>query len=129
MTKMQAEKQLVVRLERALEGIRAQVIEQGRLIQSGVNRLIWYSSCFTDNYQDVCAKLKEEDVQFAWGIVQFSKHKNLIHFLVQLYVEPLLRGFSEERLNRIAKVLSKKGAIFISGKLSLSLCLKSNPEG
>lgn len=63
-SKMASDKALARRLENALSGVHDQVIEQASRIQDGATRMSYYASCFTDNYQDVCSKLKTKMFDF-----------------------------------------------------------------
>lgn len=49
-TKMQADSLLAVRLEKALVGVKDTMLEQASRMQLGATRLVYYASCFTDNY-------------------------------------------------------------------------------
>lgn len=75
---IQAEKLMALQLENALSGVKDQVLQQARKISDGATRLLFYTSCFTENYQDVCARLKAEDLRFAEGIQQLIKDRNII---------------------------------------------------
>lgn len=74
-TKMQADNLLAVRLEKALGGVKDSVLDQARRMRLGAGRLAYYTSCFTDNYQDVCAAQKTEDIRFLEGLTQLVKHE------------------------------------------------------
>ncbi|MCS5808905.1 hypothetical protein LNO89_24450 [Klebsiella pneumoniae subsp. pneumoniae] len=62
---LQANKILAMKLDRAVSGIEQRVSGQVKTIGAGVTRILYYTSCFTDEYQDVCKKQKNEDVRFA----------------------------------------------------------------
>lgn len=51
---LQTNKILAIKLERAVSGIEQQVSSQVKTIGAGVTRTLYYTSCFTDEYQDVC---------------------------------------------------------------------------
>jgi len=76
---IQAEKLMALQLEKSLTGVKNQVIQQASTISDGATRLLYYTSCFTDNYQDVCAKLKEQDLHFLEGLVELVKSRNIIY--------------------------------------------------
>lgn len=61
---IQADKLMALQLEKALAGVKDLALTQAGKIGDGATRLLYYTSCFTDNYQDVCARLKEEDIRF-----------------------------------------------------------------
>ncbi|WP_370418385.1 hypothetical protein AB9Q29_003905 [Pantoea vagans] len=110
-TKMQADSLLGVRLDKALAGVKDAVLDQARHVNMGVTRLAFYSSCFTDNYQDVCAAQKSEDVRFMEALVQLVKRHDVIKRIFQIYVEHLLSTRSSESTRRIQQALIKKGRL------------------
>lgn len=117
-TKMQADKFLASRLEQALSGVKAQILEQAKNIQTGATRLAFFASCFTDNYQDVCARQKAEDIRFALNIVGLTHKGSVIERMVKIYVDFLLQNMTPERLQRIQRGLLRQGAHFASGSLT-----------
>lgn len=64
LTKMASDKILARKLEDAISGVKDQATDQLGRLQGGATRIAWHLSCFTDNYQDVCSRLKTEDVRF-----------------------------------------------------------------
>lgn len=117
-TKMQADSLLGVRLDKALAGVKDAVLDQARHVNMGVTRLAFYSSCFTDNYQDVCAAQKSEDVRFMEALVQLVKRHDVIKRMFQIYVENLLSNRSSESTRRIQQALINKGATIASSSLT-----------
>lgn len=132
---MQAEKLMALQLEKALSGVKDEFLKQVSGIGDGATRLLYYTSCFTDNYQDVCAKLKKEDIRFLEGIQQLIKGNNIISDMVQLYVESLLDGRSQQQIEDINRILysaniyiaasSLSGQSFAIG-ITIAICLGSN---
>lgn len=108
-----AEKLLALKLEHALIGVKDNVIQQVNQIGDGAMRLAWYMSCFTDNYQDVCSTLKNEDVRFIKALIKPLKNRNVIIKMIELYINELLR-FRDAK--KIAELLMQKGV-----KLSSSI--------
>jgi hypothetical protein len=76
-TSIDAHKILALKLEHALTGVKDEVLKQAQLIDDGATRLSYQLSCFTENYQDVCLRLRKEDSRFLIGIVQLIKHRTL----------------------------------------------------
>lgn len=72
--------------------------------------LIYYRSCFTDNYQDVCSAQKTEDVRFMEELVQLVRRHNVVRRMFEVYVEHLLRHVSSESKRKIQQAPIKKGA-------------------
>ncbi|WP_353255079.1 hypothetical protein [Pantoea stewartii] len=53
---LQANNILASKLDRALTGVMDSVSKQINTIGAGAKRAIYYTSCFTQQYQDVCKK-------------------------------------------------------------------------
>lgn len=51
---LQSNKILALKLDHALTGVRKAVSDQIETIGAGAKRALFYTSCFTDEYQDVC---------------------------------------------------------------------------
>lgn len=114
-TKMQADSLFAVRLDKALSGVKDAVLEQARHVSMGATRLVYYSSCFTENYQDVCAGQKSEDVRFMEALV---KRRNVIKRMLEIYIDHLLENSSSDRIRNIQRALIKKGANIASSSLT-----------
>ena len=76
---LQTNKILAIKLERAVSGIEQRVSSQVKTIGAGVTRTVYYTSCFTDEYQDVCKKQKNEDVRFAKGIYNLLQRNDIVY--------------------------------------------------
>lgn len=116
--KMQADRLLGISLDHALSGVHEEMLTQGKNIQTGATRLAFYASCFTTNYQDVCANQKTEDIRFSLNIIGLVGKRKVIARMIQIYVDLLLQDLNEGRLKLIMKALFQKGATFASGSLS-----------
>lgn len=64
---MEADKELAIRLEQAFKGVKDEILEKGQQLTDAFTHATWYTSCLTENYQDVCSKLSNEDVRFVKG--------------------------------------------------------------
>ncbi len=106
-SKMASDKILARKLEDALSGVKDQVLEQVSKIGDGATRLLYYTSCLTDNHQDVCTKLKEEDARFFYGVQQLIKDRNIISEMVRIYIEILLKKITPQQLDSIKRLLMK----------------------
>lgn len=134
-SKMASDKALARRLENALSGVHDQVIEQASRIQDGATRMSYYASCFTDNYQDVCSKLKNEDVRFFEAFYQLVKDRKVISDMIQIYVEILLKNRTPQQLDFIKRLLMKMSVNISTSSLTTqsfaigittAICLGSN---
>ncbi|WP_158782677.1 hypothetical protein [Pantoea sp. BAV 3049] len=114
--KLQADKQLAILLDKGVQGSGRMALEQANKIASGFTRLTWYSSCFFENYQDVCSNLKHEDIRFIKALVKLTLHPDVVFNIVQIMVKDMLGGQSEEKINKIHLILLQKGAGFASSR-------------
>lgn len=96
-----SDKDLAVRLDHAVAGVKDGAIEYLNNLGDATTRLLYYTSCFTDNYQDVCKRLSIEDKRFADGIYQLVTHRDIIFRMIRIYIETLLNGKSEDRKRNI----------------------------
>lgn len=116
--RMQADSFFGVRLDKALSGVKDEVLAQANRIQLGARRLAFYTSCFTENYQDVCTAQKTEDVRFMEAIGQLVKEHHVVRKMLEIYVNQLLQGLTSERITRIRKILIGMGVTIASGSLT-----------
>lgn len=98
---------LAKKLDAAVSGVKEQILDQSHRIQDGATRLVYYTSCFTENYQDVCAKLKREDVRFLESLQQLIKDRRIISDMIQIYVESLIKNRNQSQLHYIQRTLMK----------------------
>ena len=115
---MQADSLMAFRLEKALGGVKDSVLEQASRMQLGARRLAYYTSCFTDNYHDVCTGQKNEDIRFVEGLIQLVKQHHVVTRMLGIYVDQLLHGLTPDRLGRIKKMLIGSGATIASSSLT-----------
>lgn len=61
---LQSNNILALKLDHALAGVENAVADQIALTGAGAKRALYYASCFTDEYQDVCQrqKMKMDDL-------------------------------------------------------------------
>lgn len=111
---IQADKELALRLEHILKGVADQMLEQGKLMAGAFQRLTWYTSCFTDNYQDVCSRLGNEDVRLLKGLVELTNRRDIVADMIRLYVETFLQSERDDKVQRVVKQMTKLGATIAS---------------
>lgn len=104
---LQANKILALKLDHALAGVRTAVSNQLETIGAGAKRALYYTSCFTDEYQDVCRQQKKEDVRFAKGIVHLIQHGDVVYAMLYVYFNVILKNKTTEQLEHIKKLLMK----------------------
>lgn len=102
---LQANKILALKLERALTGVRKTVEDQIETIEAGATRALYYTSCFTDEYQDVCQQQKDEDFRFTKGIYHIIRHGNVVYDMLKIYFEEVFRYKTSDQLEHIKKML------------------------
>lgn len=66
----------------------------------------------------MCSKFSNEDVRFVKGLVELVKIKDIIFFLIKLYVKNFLKNQTEEKIANIARELSKMGSHAANGVLT-----------
>ncbi|PLR45213.1 hypothetical protein [Chimaeribacter arupi] len=104
---MQARKIISQKLDNAFTGVWNQVQNQIGMIGDGSKRLFYYTSCFTQDYQDVCVNQKMEDIRFRKGVYHLIKNRNSISEMVRLYIELLLKNRTPMQLDHIKRLLMK----------------------
>ena len=115
---MAKDKMMAKQLDNAVSGVREQAINQAHKIQDGAQRLINRLSCFTDNYQDVCSKIKSEDARFFEGLVILVKDRNLIFTMLRIYFEHLLKSKTSNQLEYIRQGLTRAGLSYSVSSLT-----------
>jgi hypothetical protein len=115
---MDAHKILALQLDKALSGVKDEVLKQARLIDDGATRLSYQLSCFTENYQDVCQRLHKEDSRFLIGIIQLIKHNNVIYTMFSLYIKSLVKNLNERRIHSIQQNIMRLGVSLSTSMLS-----------
>ena len=96
---LQANKILALKLDHTFTGVGKAVSNQIEMIGSGAQRMLYYTSCFTDEYQDVCQKQKTEDVRFRQGIVHLIQHGNVVFDMLKIYFEEIFKYRTTEQQN------------------------------
>ncbi|MEG7493049.1 hypothetical protein V6E43_16835, partial [Enterobacter hormaechei] len=65
---LQSQKILAMKLDRAVRDVGEEVKSHLNNIGAGAQRLLYYTSCFTDEYYDVCTRQNLEDERYRKGI-------------------------------------------------------------
>jgi len=118
------DKELAVRLDKALMGVKEGVVDYVNGLGDATTRLLYYTSCLTENYQDVCKKLGSEDIRFICALYELVKHRDIIFRMLKIYIETILKNKNEtekktilQKLtpftkNHSIKYISKNGLIY-----------------
>ncbi|HBC0585168.1 TPA: hypothetical protein I3599_000420 [Enterobacter cloacae] len=102
---LQANKILALKLDHALAGVGKTVSNQIETIGAGATRALYYTSCFTDEYQDVCQKQKSEDIRFTKGVYHIIRHGNVLYEMLKIYFEEVFRHKTADQLEHIKQLL------------------------
>lgn len=104
-TYLQSNKILALKLDHALTAVRAQVAEQIKIAGAGATRVIYYTSCFTEEYQDVCQRQKSEDIRFAKGVYYLLQHGGIVCDMLRIYFEEIFKYKTFDQIERIKQML------------------------
>lgn len=98
--------ELAVRLDKALMGVKQGVVDYVNGLGDATTRLLYYISCLTDNYQDVCKKLGSEDIRFICALYELIKHRDIIFRMLKIYIETILKNKNETEKKTILQKLT-----------------------
>lgn len=102
---LQANKILALELDHALKDVGKDVSNQIERIGAGATRVLYYTSCFTDEYQDVCQKQKSEDIRFTKGVYHIIRHGDVVYEMLRIYFEEVFRYKTSDQLDHIKQLL------------------------
>ncbi|VDR30009.1 Uncharacterised protein [Raoultella terrigena] len=102
---LQANRILALKLDHALTGVGKTVSEQIKLTGAGAKRALYYASCFTDEYQDVCQRQKSEDVRFTMGVTHLLRHSDVVYEMLKIYFEEIFKYKTSDQIEHIKKML------------------------
>lgn len=102
---LQSNKILALKLNHALTGVGKAVSNQIDTIGAGAKRALYYTSCFTDEYQDVCQQQKSEDIRFRHGVIHLLKHGNVVYDMLKIYFEEIFKYKTSDQIEHIKQIL------------------------
>jgi len=102
---LQANKILALKLDHAVSAVGQQITNQIDILGKGTTRLLYYTSCFTDEYNDVCQRQKTEDLRFRNGVIRIVQHGDVVYDMLRIYFEKILKYKNNEQLEYIKKSL------------------------
>lgn len=102
---LQANKILALKLDHALTGVGKTVSNQIQTIGAGATLALYYTSCFTDEYQDICQQQKTEDIRFAKGIYYILRREDIVYEMLRIYFEEIFRYKTSVQIAHIKKML------------------------
>ena len=115
---LQANKILALKLDHALTGVRDAVSNQIETIGAGAQRALYYTSCFTDEYQDVCQKQKTEDIRFRDAVYKIIRHNDVLYDMLRIYFEEIFKYKTSEQLEHIKQQLMAVNVHIASSSLT-----------
>lgn len=118
MNKIGTDGHLAARLDQAFAGVKDNFLESLNSLNDGVERIAYYTSCMTDNYQDVCNKLKEEDKRFVLGLFHLVKDTDVIFHMIYLYIKVLLNTRSNQHKKSILERVVPIATNYSAGQAS-----------
>jgi hypothetical protein len=102
---LQSNRILALKLDHAVSAVSHQVSNQLETLGQGANRLLYYASCFTDEYNHVCQQQKIEDIRFRNCVIRIIQRRDVVHEMLRVYFEAILRNKTNAQLEHIKKVL------------------------
>lgn len=102
---LQANKILALKLDHAVTAVGQEVKKQVKTIGNGATRLLFYTSCFTEEYYDVCKKQQNEDIRFRDAVYQVVSGADVVHNMLRIYFEEIFRYKTSEQLESIKQRL------------------------
>lgn len=102
---LQSNKILALKLDHAVSAVGQQVTNQIEILGKGATRLLYYTSCFTDEYNDVCQRQKTEDLRFRDAVYKVIRHGDVVYDMLRLYFEEIFRYKTSEQLEHIKRCL------------------------
>jgi hypothetical protein len=102
---LQSNNILALKLDHALAGVENAVADQIALTGAGAKRALYYASCFTDEYQDVCQRQKNEDGRFTLAVIHLFQHDDVVCEMFKVYFEEIFKYKTSDQLEHINKML------------------------
>lgn len=102
---LQANRILALKLDHAVSAVAQQVTNQVETFGKGATRLLYYTSCFTDEYNDVCQQQKTEDLRFRNAVIRIIQHGDVVFEMLRVYFEEILKYKTNAQLEHIKKAL------------------------
>lgn len=102
---LQANKILSLKLDHALTSVGKAVSNQIETTGAGAKRALYYISCFTDEYQDVCQQQKNEDIRFRKSVVHLIQNGSVIYDMLRFYFEEIFQYKTSDQIEHIKQML------------------------
>ena len=92
---------LALKLDHAVAAVGKQVTNQVDNLGKGATRLLYYTSCFTDEYNDVCQQQKTEDLRFRNAVIRIIQHGDVVYEMLRIYFEEIFKYKTNNQLEYI----------------------------
>lgn len=102
---LQANRILALKLDHAVNAVIRQVADQIETLGAGAQRLTYYTSCFTDDYQDICQQQKTEDIRFTKAVEHLLQQGGVVYDMLKIYFEEIFKYKTSAQLESIKKML------------------------
>lgn len=102
---LQANDILAKKLDHAFHGVSNAVSHQIETVGAGLQRALFYTSCFTTEYQTVCQQQRSEDARFAIGAIKILGQADIVKEMLKIYFEEIFRYKTNSQLDYIKKSL------------------------
>jgi len=102
---LQANRILAANLDHAVYAVNQQIRGQIDTLGKGATRLLFYTSCFTDEYNDVCMQQKREDLRFRNAVIRIIQHEDVVYEMLRIYFDEIFKHKANEQLEHIKKAL------------------------
>lgn len=102
---LQENKILALKLDHVLTDVGKAVLNQIETIGAGATRALYYTSCFTDEYQDVCQQQKIEDIRFTKSVYHILRREDVVYEMLKIYFEEIFRHKTSDQIDHIKKML------------------------
>lgn len=96
---------LALKFDHAVSAVGQQVTNQVKTLRKGATRLLYYTSCFTDEYNVVCQQQKTEDLRFRNGVIRIIQHDDVIYEMLRIYFEEIFKYKTNDQLEHIKTAL------------------------
>ena len=102
---LQANDILAKKLDYAFHGVSDAVSHQIETVGAGLQRALFYTSCFTTEYQTVCQQQRSEDIRFMKAALKLVHHGHVVSTLLSLYFDEIFRHRTASQLAWIKRSL------------------------
>ena len=108
--KFQSDRHLALNVQKGFGGVMQTAMGVASDIYSGMERTIWYSSCFIPVYNNVCQELKAEELRSVYSVHSIYRYRDVIQEMLFLYFSSITKDMEEGNTSGSVRKFVKKGA-------------------